>query len=111
MEDFYAKLDKAIEAAKRGMAFLHVFSPCPTGWRYLPRQLIEVARESNMVPLWEYSSHEGRINFTHPVENPQPVEAYLSLMGKYRHLDKEQIAHIQKATDQHLERLRRFSAS
>ena len=112
MEDFYAKLDKAIEAAKRGMAFIHVFSPCPTGWRFHPSKLIEVARkavETNMVPLWEYSSQEGRIQFTHPVDNPLPVKAYLSLLGKYRHLDKEQLAHIQKGTDQRVARLKKFA--
>jgi len=27
MEDYYAKLDKAAEAAKKGMAYIHVFSP------------------------------------------------------------------------------------
>ncbi|MGD8227988.1 MAG: thiamine pyrophosphate-dependent enzyme [Desulfobacteraceae bacterium] len=112
MEDFYAKLDKAIEAAKRGMAFIHVFSPCPTGWRFSPGKLIEVARkavQTNMVPLWEYSSQEGRIQFTHAVDNPLPVETYLSLLGKYRHLDKEQLDHIQKGTDQRVERLRKFA--
>lgn len=62
-----------------------------------------------MVPLWEYMSQKGRIEFTYPVDNPLPVEAYLSLMGKYRHLDKEQLAHIQKGTDQRVERLRKFA--
>jgi hypothetical protein len=38
-----------------------------------------------------------------------PVQAYLSLLGKYRHLDKEQLAHIQKGTDQRVERLRKFA--
>ena len=68
-----------------------------------------MAVETNMVPLWEYSPQEGRIQFTHPVDNPLPVEAYLSLMGKYRHLDKEQLAHIQEGTDQRVERLRKFA--
>ncbi len=114
MEDYYAKLDKAIEAAKRGMAFLHVFSPCPTGWRFPPSKLIDVSRkavETNMVPLWEYTSQERRIIFTLSVDDPLPVEAYLSLMGKYGHLDAEQIAHIQKATDQHVELLKRFTGN
>ena len=112
MEDYSAKLDKAIEAAKRGMAFLHVFSPCPTGWRFPPSKLIDVSRkavETNMVPLWEYTSQERRIIFNHSLDDPLPVEVYLSLMGKYRHLDEDQIVHIQKTTDQHVALLKRFT--
>lgn len=112
MEDYYKKLDKAIEASKHGMAYIHVFSPCPTGWRFSPSKLIEVARkavETNTVPLWEYEYKEGRIDFTYPVDNPLPVDEYLKLIGKYRHLSQEQINYIQKQTDERVEILMRFS--
>jgi phenylglyoxylate dehydrogenase beta subunit len=112
MEDYYIKLDKAIEAAKRGFAYIHVFSPCPTGWRFPPEKLIEVARkgvETNMVPLWEYEYKAGLIRFTHHVKDPLPVQAFLSLIGKYRHLDDEQIAYIQGKTDERIERLKMFT--
>jgi len=114
MEDYYKKLDKAIEAAKHGMAYIHVFAPCPTGWRFPPENLIEISRkgvESNMVPLWEYSYEEGRLHFTRSPDNPLPVEAYLSLVGKYRHLDAEQIAHIQVVTDRNIGVLKNFTTN
>jgi phenylglyoxylate dehydrogenase beta subunit len=112
MEDYYAKLEKALDAAKRGMAYIHVFSPCPTGWRFPPSKLIEVSRkavETNMAPLWEYEAETGRIHFTYPVENPLPVTAYLRLIGKYDHLDGEQVAHIQGKTDERVEMLNKFA--
>ena len=112
MQDYYAKLDKAIDAAKRGMAYLHVFSPCPTGWRFSPSQLIEVSRkavETNMVPLWEYENSIGRIKFSRLVDNPLPVEVYLSLLGKYRHLSGEQIAYIQQKTEERIKVLKKFT--
>jgi len=111
MEDYYAKLNKAIEAAKKGMAYIHVFSPCPTGWRFPTGKLIEVGRkavETNMVPLWEYEYREGRIRFTHPVDNPRPVREYLQLIGKYRHLDDEQVAYIQGQIKRQIEMLKNF---
>jgi phenylglyoxylate dehydrogenase beta subunit len=114
MEDYYAKLDKAIEAAKKGMAYIHVFSPCPTGWRFIPSKMIEVSRkavETNMVPLWEYINEEGLIHFTYPVDNPLPLESYLSLVGKFSHLDEEQIDHIQGNTDQNIELLTNFTGN
>jgi len=111
LEDYYEKLDKAIEASKRGMAYIHVFSPCPTGWRFSPSMLIEIARkgvETNMVPLWEFEYKTGELRFTYPVDNPVPVEKYLSLVGKYRHLSPEQIKHIQGVTNQRIEVLKKF---
>jgi len=111
MEDYYAKLDKAVAAAKRGMAYLHVFSPCPTGWRYPPNRLIEIGRkavETNMVPLWEYSAEEGEIRFTRPVDNPRPVRELLSLIGKYRHLSEEQVAHIEATVKKRVRMLKSF---
>jgi phenylglyoxylate dehydrogenase beta subunit len=113
LEDYYRKLERAMEAVKHGMAYIHVFSPCPTGWRFSPAKLIEVGRKAvatNMVPLWQYASSEGRIRFTHPVDDPLPVEAYLTFIGKYRHLSDEQVAHIQAKTDEHIATLKAFSA-
>jgi phenylglyoxylate dehydrogenase beta subunit len=112
MEDYYEKLDKAIEAAKRGMAYIHVFSPCPTGWRFPPAKLIEAGRkavETNIVPLWEFTAEEGRLRFTRSPDNPLPVQEYLKLIGKYRHLSDEQIEHIQKKVDKDIEKLRSLS--
>jgi phenylglyoxylate dehydrogenase beta subunit len=112
MDDYYRKLDKAMEAAKRGMAYIHVFSPCPTGWRFPPRKLIEAARkavETNTVPLWEYELAQGKIRFTHAVDKPLPVEAYLTLIGKFKHLSKQQIALIQKQTERRIEILKAFT--
>jgi phenylglyoxylate dehydrogenase beta subunit len=112
MEDYYGKLGKAIEAAKKGMAYIHVFSPCPTGWRFPTGKLIEVAKkavQTNIVPLWEYEYKEGRIRFTHPVDKPLPVQAYLSLIGKFKHLDEKQIVLIQEQTNRKIATLKKFS--
>lgn len=97
IEDYHEKLDKAIEASKRGMAYIHVFSPCPTGWRFQPALTIEVSRkavETNMFPLWEFDYQTGELSFDYPVDNPLPLEEYLSLVGKFSHLDKNQIEHL-----------------
>ena len=112
MDDYYEKLDKAIAAAKKGMAYLHVFSPCPTGWRFSPSQLIEISRkgvETNFVPLWEYSKDTARLQFTRSVDNPLPIQEYLKLIGKFKHLDAEQIEHIQHSVNRGVERLEKFA--
>jgi phenylglyoxylate dehydrogenase beta subunit len=112
IEDYHDKLDKALRASKRGMAYLHIYSPCPSGWRFPAEQTIEVCRksvETNFATLWE-CERGGDLEFTHPVDDPLPVDAYLRLSGKYRHLEKEQLALIQSQVNDRLKQLRRFVA-
>lgn len=97
IDDFHRKVEKAYQASKRGFAYLHVFSPCTTGWRYPGDKTMEVQRQAvatNIFPLWEYEKTTGKLAFTHPVDNPAPLENYLSMLGKFRHLSKEQIEHL-----------------
>ena len=102
MEDLYGKLDKAIAASKHGFAYLHVYSPCTTGWRFPTDQNMEVARkavETNFVMLWEFKPDDG-LHFTDPVDAPLPVTEYLKAMGRFRHLDEEQIRHLQAKVEE-----------
>jgi phenylglyoxylate dehydrogenase beta subunit len=110
--DFYKKLDHAIESSKKGLAYLHVFSPCVSGWRFDTAMTIEVQRmavESNYFPLWEFEKEKKKIRFTHVPEHPLPIERYLSMVGKFRHLNHEEIAHLQKSTDDRMELLKSLS--
>ena len=112
MEDYYAKLDKAVEASERGMAYIHFFSPCPTGWRFDTSLGIEVSRkavEANIFPLWESEAGSGGIRFTRSPEHPLPVKDYLSLVGKYKHLTEEETARIQTIMDDRMRFLKRLS--
>jgi phenylglyoxylate dehydrogenase beta subunit len=97
MEDLYDKLDRAIQASEHGFAYLHIYSPCTTGWRFPSDQNIEVARkavQTNFVLLWEFDPERG-LRLTHPVDDPFPLAEYVMELGKYRHLSGEQIAHIE----------------
>jgi pyruvate/2-oxoacid:ferredoxin oxidoreductase beta subunit len=92
---------------KDGVAYIHLFSPCPTGWRFPPEKTIKVSRlavETNFFPLWE--SDRGQFRFSHPIENPKPVEEYLQGIGKYSHLSGEQVKEIKRILEERCERLR-----
>jgi phenylglyoxylate dehydrogenase beta subunit len=111
LEDYYEKLKKAVEVAKTGMAYLHVYAPCPTGWRFPSAMTTEVCRMqvlTNFITLWEYDP-EGGLRFTHPVDAPRPVRDYLALIGKYRHLSDEQVGHIQETVDAKIAQLHRMT--
>ena len=99
MADLVAKIQKGLAASKRGFAYLHVFSPCPTGWKFAPDQSIQVARKavaSNMFPLWE--KKEGKFFLT-ANHMPISVAEFVKSIGKFKSLTGEEIAAIQLMVD------------
>ena len=102
-EDYARKLQKAM-AVKDGMSYIHLFSPCPTGWRAGSDSGIELCQsavETNFFPLWEYE--RGEYRFTHEVGKPKGVVEYLKLMRKFSHLDKKDIEEVQRLVDRRIE--------
>jgi pyruvate/2-oxoacid:ferredoxin oxidoreductase beta subunit len=100
LEDFAKKLKKAQEKVKEGFVYLHVFSPCPVGWRIDSNMVIEVCRtavRTNYFPLWE--AEYGKPKFTLEVANPKPVTELTKLMRKFSHLKEDGLAELQKAVD------------
>ena len=100
LEDFAKKLKKAQEKAKEGFVYLHVFSPCPVGWRVDSNMVIQVCRtavRTNYFPLWE--AENGKPKFTVEVASPKPVTELTKLMRKFSHLKEDGIAELQKVVD------------
>lgn len=113
MEDFYEKLERALEASKRGFAYLHLYSPCTTGWRFPSQKNIEVARkavETNFVMLWEFNPRDG-LRLSRGVDNPRPLREYLEAQGKYKHLSAEQVAHIEAKMQEQVAFIRELAAA
>jgi phenylglyoxylate dehydrogenase beta subunit len=112
MEDLYDKLDKAIAASKRGFAYLHIYSPCTTGWRFPSQENIEVARkavETNFVMLWDFNPRDG-LRLSRPLDGALPIDEYLEALGKYRHLEPGQVAHIEATVEKNAEFIRGLAA-
>lgn len=110
MADFVAKVQKGLAASKKGFAYLHVFSPCPTGWAYSPEKAIEVARKavaSNVFPLWEMDKDGYRLT-----ENKKPitVEEFVHGIGKFKNLTPELIESIQEAAETRYETLKKLAS-
>jgi pyruvate ferredoxin oxidoreductase beta subunit len=99
-------MNKAKKAALiKGPAYLHVYSPCPTGWRHGTDLAIEVSRlvvETNIFPLYEVM--EGKY-LVRKNTKPKPVEEYLKQQRRFSHLTPDLIQIIQKRVDAEYERL------
>ena len=110
MADMVAKIQKGLEASKKGFAYLHIFSPCPTGWKFAPDQSIEVAKRavaSNMFPLWEKVN--GKYTLT---KNASPIEVsdFVKGIGKFAKLSEEELSAIQTMVNSRYELLEKLAA-
>ena len=109
-DDMIAKIQKAKEI--RGLRFVHVFSPCPPGWKFEPEDSIKISRmaiESRVFPLLEiYDGNDYRL--THEPAGSS-VRDYLKMQGRFRHLKEADIDVIQKNVDEEWKRLETRLAS
>lgn len=99
LEDYAKKLQKA-KMVKDGLVYIHLFSPCYTGWRAAEDSAVELSRiavETNYFPLWE--CERGKYNLTYQPRIRLPVSEFTKLSGRFRHLGEEQIAEFQDMVD------------
>ncbi|GBD93145.1 pyruvate synthase subunit PorB [bacterium BMS3Abin05] len=103
-EDMIRKFKKA--KTIRGTRFIHIFSPCPPGWKIPDSQSINVTRlavNSKSFPLYEVEYGE-KYRITVEPRNI-PVQDYLKVQGRFRKLTDEDIRNIQHSVDKNWERL------
>lgn len=97
-EDLTAKIEYG--KPLKGFRYMHIYSPCPTGWGTDPKDTIKLARlsvESGMWPLYEITG-DRKMRLTYKPRELKPVSEVLKLQGRFRHLKDEEIAGIQEQT-------------
>jgi pyruvate ferredoxin oxidoreductase beta subunit len=105
-QDLARKTKAAV--ASRGPAFLNVLSSCPLGWGTEPRDTVKVARlavETGYWPLLEVVEGHYRLNYR--PKTLRPVEEWLALQGRFRHLAShpEVVSAIQEQVEREWARL------
>ncbi len=108
-EDLFRKVKKA--KAMKGLRFIHLLSTCPTGWR-IPSQFsvkaTRLAVLTRVFPLYEIENGE---RYTINLEPEfHPVQEYLGLQGRFKHLNDQAIEAIQENVEKAWERLLRKAA-
>ncbi|MDH7493731.1 MAG: 3-methyl-2-oxobutanoate dehydrogenase subunit beta [Candidatus Saccharicenans sp.] len=99
-EDMVKKFKKAREI--KGTRFIHVFAPCPAGWKSRPEDTIKLARlavQTGYFPLFEIENGE-KWTLNLKIKERKPMAEYLKLQGRFRHLKEEEIALIQEEVDE-----------
>ena len=93
--DLMKKVTKALEIP--GPAYIHILSVCPTGWRCPTDDTIKVGRlavRTGVFPLYEVENGQYKLNLS--LTKLEPVENYLKLQGRFRHLTDDTISIIQE---------------
>ena len=107
--DITRKVAQALQI--EGPKYINVHAPCPVGWGFDPALTIEVARlgvSTGLVPLYETGP---AVPFkARPIKDPAPVEGYLKLQGRFKHLfagpeGRRWVTEIQAIADENMERM------
>jgi pyruvate ferredoxin oxidoreductase beta subunit len=98
-QDIQRKVKKAL--AIKGPKYIQIHVPCPLGWRHETNLTMQVARlavETGLYPLIEYEN--GALAAKRQI-TPKPVEEYLKLQGRFKHLLKnpDELAKVQAVAD------------
>ena len=106
--DLYTKAQKAIYTP--GPSFLNIMAPCPRGWEYPAEKLPEICKlavETCVWPLFEVI--DGVWHLSYQPKQKRPVEEYLRLQGRFRHMFKPgnewMIEEAQRNVDENWEKL------
>ena len=88
IKDFKRKVAKA--ATKDGPCFIHVMSPCPSGWKFPTDQTIQIAKKaikSGMWLLWEREG--GKITINRKPTDFDAIPEYLHSQHRFDRLTDE----------------------
>ena len=89
-----------------GPAYLHIFSPCPTGWRCAVEDAVQTARlvvQTKIFPLYEVI--DGKYRLSRKIKKFKPVTEYFKLQRRFRHLTEADVGLIQERVDREYDRL------
>ena len=109
---YYRDLQKKVKKALsiKGPKYLQIHCPCPLGWAHDPALTIKVGQiavQTGLIPLFEIEY--GKVTSVRKIAKKKPVEEYLKLQGRFKHLLKksggeEEIKRIQAIADANIEK-------
>lgn len=104
-------MNKARRAAQTpGPAYLHVMAPCPTGWKMDSRygvRISKIAVDSRIFPLYEVI--DGKYELGRHRKNPSPIEDYLKVQGRFKHMDQTHVQQMKENVDMNFAELERLA--
>lgn len=101
--DLARKIEKV--GIMKGPRMIIALSPCPTGWDYDPKLTVEIGKLAVKTGIWPLKEYiDGEVVHTKIPRQRPPVEEYLKLQGRFKHLfeperNDELLAELQARVD------------
>ena len=112
-EDLYNKMKKAKEM--KGPRYIEILCPCPPGWRFDMSKTVEMAKLAVETGAWVlFEVINGKVEFTGyskrilEGKERKPIEEWLKMQGRFRHLKEEDLKEIKKKLDEKWEYYRKM---
>jgi pyruvate ferredoxin oxidoreductase beta subunit/2-oxoisovalerate ferredoxin oxidoreductase beta subunit len=108
-EDTLRKMRYALD--QKGFRFLHVLSPCPTGWKSEPAlglELVRLAVRSGLFPVYEIFDGKRHVVNIEPDFSDEALNMYLSLQRRFQKSGLS-AADLRPAIDRYWQNLRSLS--
>jgi pyruvate ferredoxin oxidoreductase beta subunit/2-oxoisovalerate ferredoxin oxidoreductase beta subunit len=108
-EDALRKMRYALD--QKGFRFLHVLSPCPTGWKSEPAlglELVRLAVRSGLFPVYEIFDGKRHVVNIEPDFSDEALNMYLSLQRRFQKSGLS-AADLRPAIDRYWQNLRSLS--
>jgi pyruvate ferredoxin oxidoreductase beta subunit len=101
--DLRKKVKKAQES--QGPSLIHIHTPCPTGWAYDPALTVKIAKAAVGTGSWIlYEYEKGKITVNYRPAALEPIDEYLKMQGRFKHLKAAEIATVQAEVRARFER-------
>ena len=101
--DLARKIEKV--RSMKGPRMIIALSPCPTGWDYDPKLTVEIGKLAVKTGIWPLKEYvDGEVVHTKIPRQRVPIEEYLKLQGRFKHLfeperNDELLAELQARVD------------
>ncbi|MEJ2475409.1 MAG: thiamine pyrophosphate-dependent enzyme [Desulfobacterales bacterium] len=110
--DDFRDLQRKVKTALsiEGPKYIHILAPCPLGWGHageLTVKICRLAKDTGLYPVFEM--RDGKVMNVKKIPVKVPVEEYLKLQGRFKHLFKKgvptpEVAEIQQIANENIER-------
>ena len=108
-EDTLRKMRYALD--QKGFRFLHVLSPCPTGWKSEPAlglELVRLAVRSGLFPVYEIFDGKRHVVNIEPDFSDEALNMYLTLQRRFQKSGLD-ASDLRPAIDRYWQNLRSLS--
>ena len=102
-EDLIRKVKKALST--KGMKFMQIYSPCPTGWKMDPGLTVKITKEAMSSRAFSLYEIENGVYTVNMKPKKTPFKDYLYKQGRFKHMPDTLINELEKELDTNWEEL------